>query len=469
MRVKEGNQFNMKKHLKSLLFLFSILFVLFPLVPEASAEPIDVIRGVVDEYYVDEVPDAVLLKGTIKEITDSLDPHSVYMTAEEYQRFINGIEQRIVGVGIVLEEDLKGIKVISVIPNGPAERAGIQPGDVITHVDGRNIVGDSVQTAVSIISGKENTTVTLTLDRKSQILSKTITREVINLPNVEYKMLGGNIGYIRLNSFSTESTKEIDKAIQALEGAKGWIMDLRNNGGGYITSAQEISGFFPTVNKAFQLRYKNRQPITYDAISQTKKLSQPSHLLINEYSASASEMVAAAVKEQQGAVLYGQTSYGKGTMQNTFSLTDGSVLKLTTARFYSPNGLAIDKVGVNPHIVTEKGAELEVSHRDQLIASLKGYKQLPELRDVPVTKKFTVQMNTNMKWNDSNAAAVQLIQLGGGESEVSVKVIDNKTLTIVPKNPLESGKKYILVINPLWKGQNSSLMKQGIYLEVSIK
>ena len=124
-------------------------------------------------------------------------------------------------------------------------------------------------------------------------------------------MLGGNIGYIRLNSFSTESATEIEKAIQSLKGAKGWIMDLRNNGGGYITAAQEISGFFPNVDKAFQLRYKNQQPIIYDAISQPTKLSQPSHILINEYSASASEMVAAAVKEKQGAKLYGQTELRK--------------------------------------------------------------------------------------------------------------------------------------------------------------
>ena len=294
----------MNKYLRSLLFLFSILFVLFPLATVASAEPIDVIRELVEEYYVDEVPKEVLYKDTIKEITNHLDPHSVYMNAEEYQRFVNGIEQRIVGVGVVLEEDVRGIKIISVIPNGPADQAGIQPGDVITHVNGERIVGDSVQTAVSLISGKEKTTVTLTFERKDQMkpLSKTLTREVIDLPNVESTMLGGNIGYIRLNSFSTESAKEINQAIQELGSAKGWIMDLRNNGGGYTTSAQEISGFFPNVDKAYQLRFKNEQPITYDAISQRMKFLQPSHILLNEYSASASEMVAAAVKEQQGAV-----------------------------------------------------------------------------------------------------------------------------------------------------------------------
>ena len=162
-------------------------------------------------------------------------------------------------------------------------------------------------------------------------------------------------------------------------------------------------------------------------------------------------------------------SYGKGTMQSMFGLSDGSVMKLTTARFYSPGGQAVNQVGVQPDIVTEKGVELEVSHRDHLLANLKGYKQLPELMNVPVTKKFTVQMNTEMEWNSINPAAIQLIQLGGKESEVTLKVIDNKTLTVIPKNPLEAGKKYILIIHPVWKGQNNSPMKQGVYLEISVE
>ena len=125
------------------------------------------IRELIEENYVDDVPKEVLDKKTIKEITNHLDPHSVYMNAEEYQRFVNGIEQRIVGVGIVLEEDVKGIKIISVIPGGPAARADIQPGDVITHVNGRRIVGESVQTAVSLISGKEKT-IGFVIDGKSR-------------------------------------------------------------------------------------------------------------------------------------------------------------------------------------------------------------------------------------------------------------------------------------------------------------
>ncbi len=461
----------MKNNVKSLLLLFSMLFVLLPFAPEVSAEPLDEIRQIIRDYYIDDVPESVLGKKAAKEITRYLDPHSVYMSSEEYQGFVNGIEQRFVGIGVVLEADLKGIKVNSVIPQGPAMRAGIQPGDVITHVDGRSVVGEPVLTAVPLIGGPENTIVTITITRLGQTkpLTLSIKREVISIANVEFAMLGGNIGYIRLNSFATESAKEVNEAIQSLRGAEGWIVDLRNNGGGYITAAQDITGFFPNANNAFQIREKNGEPMIFRAIPQISKLSAPTHLLINANSASASEMVAAAVKEQKAATLYGQISYGKGTMQSMFDFKDGSVLKLTTARFYSPGGQPVNKVGVKPNVITEIGAELKGSHRDQLIAKLKGYKQLPKLINVPVEKNFTVEMNSQMNWENLDKTAIQLVQLGGGESEVAVEIRDDKTITIVPKNPLQAGEQYVLVVHPLWKGSNNNSMKQGIYVDVTVK
>ena len=461
----------MRTGLKSFMFLFAMLFVFLPQVTSASTEPLDEIRQLVRDYYVDDVPESVLSKGSVKEITKQLDPHSVYMSAKEYQGFVNGIEQRIVGIGVVLEEDLKGVKVLSVIPDGPAARAKLQPGDVITYVNGKSIAGKSIQTAISLISGEENTVVTLTVNRMGQQapITKKITREEIALPNVEYEMLGGNIGYIRLNSFAMESSKEMNKAIQSLSGAGGWIVDLRNNGGGYITAAQDIAGFFPNTKNAFQLREKNSKPMTYPSTIQPRKFNGPTHVLINEYSASASEMVSATVKEQKSATLYGQTSYGKGTMQAMYGFDDGSVLKMTTARFYSPGGQAVDKVGVKPDVITEKEAELEVSHYDQLLKKLKGYKQLPELVNVPVNKKFTVEMNTTMNWKNIDQTTVQLIQLGGQETRASIKIVNATTITVVPNKPLMAGSRYVLVVHPLYKNAQNKPMKQGVYLKVSVK
>ncbi|MFC5588882.1 S41 family peptidase [Sporosarcina soli] len=453
------------------ILLVALLTVLFFQVSSASAQPIDDIRELVRDYYVDDIPESVLSKGSITDITNHLDPYSVYMTAKEYEQFINSIEQRIVGIGVVLEEDGKGVKVTSVIPKGPADQAGIQAGDIITKIDGKSVVGKAVQTAVSLITGEENTMVTLTIERPAsrEVLTKQMKRQAISLPNVEFAMLGGDIGYIRLNSFSTESAKEVNDAMNSLAGADGWILDLRDNGGGFITAAQEITGFFPKAKNAFQLREKNEAPVVYKSESYLNQFQKPVHLLVNAYSASASEMVAAAVKEQQAATLYGQTSYGKGTMQSMFSFTDGSVLKLTTARFYSPGGESIDKTGVKPNIVTKIGEELEQSHRSHLLAKLKNYKQHPSLVNVPVTKTFTVEMNTSMDWKDIDASAVQLIELGGVEQPVTIDVKNDQTITVIPKQPLLSGNKYMLLIHPLWKGKNQHAMKQGIYLDVSVK
>lgn len=470
--LKRNGDYNLfKKQMQPFLALLAILFVMMPFTPSAAAEPIDEIRQLVTEYYVDEVPEHVLSKKTGKEIADSLDAHSVYMSKGEYEDFINGIEQRIVGIGVVLEEHENGVKIISVIPDGPAFKSGLLPGDVIIEVEGKALKGKSVQAAIPLISGKENTKVTLTIEREkaSGPLKKTLQRAEIHLPTVESEMLGGNIGYIRLNSFATDSGKEVANAIKALDGANGFIMDIRNNGGGYITAAQDIAGFFPDVSQAFQLREKNKKPEVYLSTSQKRKMEGPVSLLVNEYSASASEMLAVNLKERQAATLYGRNTYGKGTMQSMFAFQDGSVLKLTTARFYSPNGIPVDKVGVSPDVKTPENEELTTAHYDQLAARLKGYTAFPSLKNVKTTKTFTVNMTKEMDWRQLGNESVQLIEIGGKESSVRIEVKDGKTIEVIPAAPLVSGKKYMLIIHPVWKDKVGNVIKKGIYLEVTVK
>lgn len=460
----------MQKGKRLLFLLFTAIFV-FSQVPLASAaEPIDEVRSLIQQYYVDEVPSAVLSKTTIKEMTDQLDPYSVYMTKQDYEQFTNSINQELVGIGIVLEENEQGVKVLQTIPGGPAEHAGLLAGDIITNVDGKKLKGESVQTVVSYITGEANTSVNLTFVQKSTGLTvtKTIEREKISLPVTESKILGGNIGYIRLYSFSMDAAARIQTAIQSLSGAKSFILDLRDNGGGYVSAAQEVDGLFPGVKNTCQLRSRSGAPEIYPAIKQTTQFSGPVSILVNGNSASASEMVSASVKEQGGAKLYGQTTYGKGSMQSLIPLSDGSVLKLTIARFYTPNGTEINKVGVKPNIETVKGEELEASHRDQLLSRYSTYKKLPSLQNVPTTKTFTVKMNTRLKQDSLSSKAVQLIQLGGEEVDTKLQIVNDTTVKIVPKKHLLSNGKYLLLIHPNWKSSRNKAMKSGVYLEISV-
>ncbi|WP_438318761.1 S41 family peptidase [Sporosarcina sp. FA9] len=458
----------MLKYLQSICFAFAMIIIVQPHV--ASADSIDEIRELVHTYYVDNVSKDLLNQSTVEEIVSNLDKHSIHMSATEYNTFINTIEQKLIGIGVVLEEDLEGVRILSVVPNGPAERAGIQSGDLITNVNNESLVGKTIQSAVSLISGKEKTSVSLTFFRPStnKIYIQKLIREEIILENVKSSMLGGNIGYIRLNSFSTESKKELNQAILKLQGANGWIIDIRNNGGGFVNVAQEVTGFFPTLDKAFQLVGKNKESIIFDVIPQENKLNAPIHLLVNEFSASASEMVSAAIKEKNAAVLYGQTTYGKGTMQSMYPLSDGSVLKLTTARFFSPNGQSINEVGISPDVRTEIGEELEVAHYDHLKKSLDGYNKLTTLTNIPVTKEFTVKMNIDIEWNSIEQDGIQLIQLGGEKVEVEFDVINDKSMKIIPKNKLISKGKYLLIIHPEIKDKLGRLMEKGVYLEITV-
>lgn len=458
---------------QKILGLFMIFALIFSSVPSvfAAAEPIEEVRSLIKTYYVEEVSDALLSKPTIQEMTELLDPYSVYMTKEEYVRYINSINQELVGIGIVLNEHEKGIEVVQTIVGGPAERAGIRAGDIMTHVGSENLAGKSSQTAVSLISGDEGTTVTLTFLQKTTGKSVTVSivREKISLPVVESAMLGGGVGYIRLNSFSLDAAEEIGKAVQSLQGARGYILDVRNNGGGYVSAAQDVTGLFPGAEYAFQLRERGSIGFLFGSFEQPVQFTKPVHLLVNGNSASASEMVGAAVQEQGGATLYGQKTYGKGSMQTMFILSDESVLKLTTGRFYSPEGTVIDGVGVEPEVVTEEGRELVESHRDHLLSFFGGYKELASLSGVPEDKVFTLRMNTVMNWGDLAAGDIQLIQLGGEVVPVDVTVSSTLSVKIKPKERLESGAEYLMVIHPKWKSRAGLGMKDGYYLKVMVE
>lgn len=365
----------MKNYTIKLLFAIIVVLLLVP--STIFAETTDEVRKYLELYYVDELPQSTLEKENIDDMMKELDPYSSYMTEEEYQGFIDSIERSAYsGIGVAINESEFGLEIISVFPNSPAEKAEIEVGDHITEVEGESIAGVPTELIISKIRGEAGTSVNLTIYRPStgEEEVKEVTRENVKLPTVEHSVLRGDIGYVRLHSFNDSAVEEMKKAIQELSGVKGWIVDLRDNPGGYLGASQEVAGLFPNVNQALITESKNGNRTVYNAILQEIQFEGPIHLLINEYSASASEILAAAVKDQQGATVYGQTSFGKGSVQNVITLENGDALKITTARFYSPDGNAIHEVGVAPHVQTPVHFEIEYALKDLLLAHEQKFK-----------------------------------------------------------------------------------------------
>ena len=442
-----------------------IMLLLFASSSAYAAEPLGEVKNIVKEYYYPKVSTDALNSTRIDELMKQLDPYSVYMTKEEYQTFENAIKRKFVGIGITILEDKKGLKIVSILKNSPAELAGLKAGDIITKVNGENIAGESSEMITSRITGKEDTKVHISVFRPStkNTFDQTITRKVIKLPNVETKKLAGNIGFIRLNSFSDESAKEIQNAIKSMPGMKGWIFDLRSNGGGYVDTAQKVIGIFPKATYAFVYKAKAGDFQIYDAIKEKVQWNKPVSILTDANTASASEMTVAAAKDFKLAKIYGQTTFGKGVMQSIIPLSDGSILKLTTAEFFGPNLYKINKKGVKPDIPTAIGKELEKSHNDYLLKQLKSYKKRSNIEKSVSSQSMQVKTSKDLSWTTLKNSKVYLWQIGGTSRKIIVKHASGKKLIITPSKQLKSGTTYYLVVNPNEKN------KKGTYSKVVIK
>jgi len=321
----------------ALVLLFSSC-LFYPCLSQAAV--IDEIRDLLRNNYVDPVPQYVLNSTSIDEMLDRLDdPHTVYWTDEEYQNFIDSLNLNLSGIGISFEVAPDGALVISVLPGTPAETAGLLPGDIITTVNNTSLAGKSSEEMISLIRGPEGTTVNLVIKRTTGSINKTLTRAKIEVPTVTGELLDGNVGFIRINTFGENTAKDFDNVVSKLKGGKGWIIDLRNNGGGLVSTAQDLTGYFTGDQVMMVVKSRNGEDV-YQANGNDKNLS-PAVFLTNRYSASASEIMLAAIKDYGKASLIGENTYGKGTMQGIFVLSEG-VLKMTVARTFSPLGKSIE-------------------------------------------------------------------------------------------------------------------------------
>lgn len=304
------------------------------------------------EYYSD-VDDEELVNGAINGMIDALgDPYSDYMNQEEAGHLNETISSSFQGIGAEIQERNGFITVVSPIKNSPAEKAGILPNDRILAVDGQNIQGKSASEAVLLIRGEKGTEVTLTIQRgeTTEPMEVTIVRDEIPIETVYSEMLSDGVAHIQITSFSQNTFEELKQAISQMEeeGMKAMVLDVRQNPGGLLSAAIEISDLFVNEGEPIlQVQEKDKEPEVYTATGGLK-VKMPVALLIDEGSASASEILAGALKEAAGAPLVGLTTFGKGTVQTANDLPDGSNLKFTTAKWLTPDGNWIHEKGITP-------------------------------------------------------------------------------------------------------------------------
>ncbi len=322
------------------------------------------IQKYIDSYYFNDYKQKDLYNGIYKGYVEALgDPYSEYMTATEFESWNTSAMGKYSGVGITFQENANGqFVVVGVNKNSPAEKAGVKEKDYILSVDGKEYTDSDVMAAN--IRGKKGTEVTLQMLRDKEEFELTMERDDIIQESVSYKMLDGNVAYIEISSFMENTSEDFSKALKKAtkQGAESLILDLRDNGGGLVDECVEIADEFLDKGVVCYVEDKNGNTETYDAKDGKTKLKTV--VLVNENSASASEILAGAMKDN-GYPLVGTKTFGKGVIQTTLQLDDGSALKLTIMQYLSPGKHKIHKKGIKPNYLvkdkedTEKDEQLD--------------------------------------------------------------------------------------------------------------
>ena len=321
----------------------------------------------INKEYVDEIDQSESMDSAINGLLQSLDPYSAYMSPEIFNEMQTETSGEFGGLGIEVSMESGVVKVISPIDDTPASRAGIKAGDYIVKIDNTQVQGKSLAEAVDLMRGPVGSGIELTIRRRGEkkALTFNITREIIQIASVKSDLLEDNIGYIRLTSFNDNSGKQIEKEIKKLEknkNIKSYILDLRNNPGGLLSQAIKITDFFldngEIVSTKSRKTSENRRWFAKQGdLTNGKTLI----VLINYGSASASEIVAGALKDHKRAILLGENSFGKGSVQSIIPLKNDGAIRLTVAKYYLPSGKSISDVGVSPDInISEETEDFKI-------------------------------------------------------------------------------------------------------------
>ena len=357
-----------KFHLKYILIIITV--ILLNVFNTAYSQNIDklyekidlfseVLEKVQDEY-VDEIDQAEIMDSAINGVLRSLDPYSAYMNPKIYEEMQTETSGEFGGLGIEVSMEAGVVKVITPMDDTPASRAGVKPGDYIVRINGEQVQGKTLMEAVNLMRGPVGSPIEITIRRKGLKKAKIfkITREIIKVPSVISKLIDNEIGYLRLKAFNENSSDQLKKEISKLEKNNklvGYILDLRNNPGGLLSQAIKISDFFLDEGEIVSTRgRKSRENRKFFAKNGDRIKGKPLIVLINNGSASASEIVAGALQDQKRAVLLGETTYGKGSVQSIIPLRNKGAIRLTISKYYLPSGKSISEVGVSPDIMVEE-------------------------------------------------------------------------------------------------------------------
>lgn len=335
---------------------------------EAKGLPLDQLRNFSDIFsriksdYVEDVEDEVLLEHAIRGMLSGLDPHSTYLSPDEYNELRIGTSGEFGGLGIQVGMEDGFVKVISPIDDTPAYKAGLKAGDLIIRLDEQTVKGLTLNDAVKIMRGKPGTDIELTVVREGndKPLTFVVTRDIIKVQSVKNRMLDPGYGYIRISNFQSRTAPQLMEALNDLKeenkaDLKGLVLDLRNNPGGVLNAAAEVSDLF--INKGKLVYTEGRidnSHYEYNAKPGDILDGAPVIVLINGGSASASEIVAGALQDHRRAIVMGSKSFGKGSVQTIQELRSGGAVKITTARYFTPNGRSIQGAGITPDIVLDK-------------------------------------------------------------------------------------------------------------------
>ncbi len=322
----------------------------------------------IENEYVDEVDQSEVMDSAINGVLRSLDPYSSYMTPEVFKDMQTETSGEFGGLGIEVSMEAGVVKVITPIDDTPAAKAGVKAGDYIVRINGEQVQGKSLMEAVNLMRGPVGSPIEITIRRKNLKRAKKIKiiREIIEIQSVVSRLIENEIGYLRLRSFNENSGDQLKKQISNLEKNKklvGYILDLRNNPGGLLSQAVKISDFFLNDGEIVTTKgRKSRENRKFFAKKGDRIKGKPLIVLINNGSASASEIVAGALQDQKRAILLGEKTYGKGSVQSIIPLKNRGAVRLTISKYFLPSGKSISEIGVTPDIkIEEKGEEFSIN------------------------------------------------------------------------------------------------------------